>query len=70
MSHSGRLIVPVKVRITNKAIQPSDTEIAKSIIKKNKNKYFNKHTQTENIFIGFGRSCAVWSGNRSYIIQN
>ena len=68
MSYNGRLIVPVKVRVG--ISRPSDTENARCIIKKNKQKYFNKHTQTENIFIGFGRSCAVWSGNRSYTIQN
>lgn len=68
MSHSGRLIVPVKVRISINT--SSDTENAKRIIKKNKTKYFNSCNKVLPMFMGYGRAGAAWSGNRSYTIQN
>ena len=67
MSHSGRLIVPVKITIAVKP--PSDTENAQRIIKKNKTKYFNSCSKALPVFMGYGRAGALWSGNRSYTIQ-
>jgi len=67
MSHSGRLIVPIKVRISIN--EHSETENAQRIIKKNKIKYFNSCSKGLPMFMGYGRAGAVWSGNRSYTIQ-